>query len=88
MKNIPSINLELTGKNIIRMRKRCGVSVKDLQHYFGFATPQAIYKWQHGTSLPTVDNLLVLARIFQTTIEEILVLNESQGAFVFGTSCR
>lgn len=88
MKNIPSINLELTGKNIIRMRKRCGVSVKDLQQYFGFATPQAIYKWQHGTCLPTVDNLLVLARIFQTTIEEILVLNESQGAFVFGASYR
>lgn len=80
---IPSINLELTGKNIIRLRKRSGVSVKDLQRCFGFSTPQAIYKWQHGTSLPTIDNMLVLARIFHTTIEDILVLNEGQGAFVF-----
>lgn len=79
----PSINLELTGKNITRLRKLSGMSVKELQSYFGFGTPQAIYKWQHGVSLPTVDNLLALARLFHTTIEDILVLNEGQGTFVF-----
>ncbi|MBO7516011.1 MAG: helix-turn-helix transcriptional regulator [Lachnospiraceae bacterium] len=63
-----------TGRNIIRMRRAAGMSVKDLQAVFGFATPQAIYKWQHGTAMPTVDNLVALALIFGVSIEEIIVV--------------
>jgi transcriptional regulator with XRE-family HTH domain len=62
--NFPTINLVATGQNIVRLRKAAGLSVKDLQDIFGFATPQAIYKWQKGTAMPTIDNLLVLAMIF------------------------
>lgn len=43
---------------------------------FGFATPQAIYKWQQGISLPTVDNLVVLAAVFQVKIDDILVVDD------------
>ncbi|MBQ6876599.1 MAG: helix-turn-helix transcriptional regulator [Lachnospiraceae bacterium] len=46
--NIPTIDLIETGKNITRLRKEKGLSVKDLQKIFGFTTPQAIYKWHHG----------------------------------------
>ena len=41
---------------------------------FGFTTPQAIYKWQHGTAMPTIDNLVVLAAVLDVTIDEILVV--------------
>ena len=51
------------------------MSVKDLQDIFGFATPQAIYKWQHGTTLPTIDNLIVLAAVFQVHVEDILAVD-------------
>ena len=47
--------------------------MKDIQEIFGFSTPQAIYKWQRGVTLPTVDNLVVLAAVFGTTVDEILV---------------
>ena len=60
MRQIPAIDLVATGQNIARLRDARGMTVRDLQEIFGFATPQAIYKWQHGTALPTVDNLLVL----------------------------
>ncbi len=40
--NFPTINLMATGQNIVRLRKAAGLSVKDLQDIFGFATPQAI----------------------------------------------
>jgi transcriptional regulator with XRE-family HTH domain len=63
MFNLPTINMVKTGQNIIRLRKAQGLSVKDLQDVFGFTTPQAIYKWQQGTALPTVDNLVVLAAL-------------------------
>ena len=72
--NIPMIDLIETGKNITRLRKEKGLSVKDLQKIFGFTTPQAIYKWQHGTALPTIDNLIVLSKIFQVRVDDIIVV--------------
>ncbi len=75
MLNIPTIDMVATGQNIIRLRQQNGLSVKELQEIFGFTTPQAIYKWQHGTALPTLDNLLVLAAVFQVHMEDILVVN-------------
>ena len=74
MGQIPSIDMIKTGENIDRLRKKNGLSVKQLQDLFGFSTPQAIYKWQHGTALPSVDNLVALSAIFQVSVEEILVL--------------
>lgn len=72
--NIPVIDMVKTGQNIRNLREQAGLSVKDLQDVFGFATPQAIYKWQHGTAMPTIDNLVVLAAVFEVRIDEILVL--------------
>ncbi len=53
MITIPAIDMAATGRNIARMRQNAGLTVKDLQNFFGFATPQAIYKWQHGTAMPS-----------------------------------
>ena len=73
---IPTIDMVRTGQNINRLRKLAGVSVKDLQDVFGFATPQAIYKWQHGTALPTIDNLVVLAMLLHVSMDEIIVVEQ------------
>lgn len=54
---MPAIDMMATGRNIVRLREAAGLAVKELQDIFGFATPQAIYKWQHGTAMPTIDNL-------------------------------
>ena len=71
---MPVIDMVATGKNIERMRKTAGLSVRDLKDVFGFATPQAIYKWQHGTAMPTIDNLVVLAALLQVKVDDILVV--------------
>ena len=73
MNHIPVINMTATGTNIEKHRKAAGLTVKDVQDIFGFATPQAIYKWQHGTAMPTIDNLVVLAAIFGVTIDDLIV---------------
>ena len=73
MVNLPVIDMVRTGQNIGRLRKQAGLSVRDLQDIFGFATPQAIYKWQQGAALPTIDNLVVLAAVLQVRLEDILV---------------
>ena len=73
---MPRIDLIKTGDNIYRFREKAGLSVKDLQNIFGFNNVQAIYKWQKGESLPTVDNLVILSRLFKVSIEEILVITD------------
>lgn len=75
MFTLPTINMVKTGQNIMRLRKQAGLSVKDLQDIFGFSTPQAIYKWQHGAAMPTIDNLVVLAAVLQVTMDEIVVVD-------------
>ena len=74
---IPIIDPALTGANIVNLRKNAGLSVKDMQAIFGFHSPQAIYKWQSGAALPTLDNLIILAALFNVQIEEILVTTSS-----------
>ena len=59
------IDLVATGDNIRRLRMERGMTVRDLQNYFGFEEPRAIYKWQKGESLPTVDNLYALGTLFE-----------------------
>lgn len=77
MSNMPIIDMIKTGQNIKKLRKEMGLSVKDLQIIFGFTTPQAIYKWQHGDCMPSIDNLVVLATIFQVRMEDILVIDKA-----------
>ena len=69
----PVIDLAATGNNIKRLRQERGLTVRQVQSYFGFEEPQAIYKWQRGESLPTVDNLFALGRLLDVSMDEILV---------------
>ena len=69
----PTIDPAATGRNITRLRRERGLSVKQLQAFFGFEDPQAIYKWQWGKSLPSVDNLYALSMLLNVPMNEILV---------------
>lgn len=69
----PVIDPVATGENIIRLRKARGLTVRQLQEWFGFEEPQAIYKWQRGKSLPSVDNLYALGKLLDVPMDSILV---------------
>ena len=75
MFTMPTIDMVATGRTIVRLREAAGMTVRDIQDIFGFATPQAVYKWQHGTAMPTIDNLVVLAAVFEVTVDQILVVD-------------
>ena len=75
MVTFPAIDMEATGQNITKLRKDAGLTVRDLQGMFGFTTPQAIYKWQKGTAMPTQDNLVVLAVVFNVPIDDIIIVD-------------
>ena len=70
---IPVIDMAATGRNISRLRKEAGLSVKELQEKMELASLQAIYKWQHGDNIPSVDNLIILADVLGVTMDDIIV---------------
>ena len=87
-----------TGKNIARLRKAHGYTVAELQEFFGFEAPQALYKWQQGKTLPSTDNLFALSQFLGVNMEDILVAekpkfqvlpqDETCGSDFFGNPVR
>ena len=71
---IPVIDLIATGHSINQKRLTAGLEVKDIQQACGFSTPNAVYKWIHGQNLPTIDNIIILASLLETTVDDILVI--------------
>lgn len=56
MGDLPHINVDATGKQLKRIRKEHNFSVQDIQHQIGLISAQAIYKWERGQALPSLDN--------------------------------
>lgn len=73
-----AVDLKKTGLKIKELRKQNNFSVRQLQYYFKFTTTQAIYAWERGESVPTIDNLLLLANIFNVNITDILVTQDEK----------
>ncbi len=66
-----------TGKNIKRLLDKNDYKVSDLpNNLLPVSTTNAIYKWINGQSLPTVDNLVILAKLFDCSMDDILVLED------------
>lgn len=68
----PVIDTVAVGIRIRDLRKQNKLTVEDISSCMGFESVQAVYKWQRGDSLPTVDNLFALSKLFGTSIEYIL----------------
>lgn len=68
----PILDAKATGERIKELRKAHHLKVEDIARFMGFESEQAVYKWQRGDSLPTVDNLYALSRLFDTTVDDIL----------------
>lgn len=76
LNNFPHVSVKKTGRNIQRLMLEKNLSVSDIQDAMGFEYPQAIYKWFRGNCLPTVENLIRLAILFETTIEKIVIIED------------
>lgn len=71
---LPSIDVEATAQRIDVRRIENYFSVRDhLQNVFGFSSPQAVYGWIRARSVPSIDNLVVLASVLHTTIDDLIV---------------
>lgn len=66
------VDMVAVGKRIRSFRKQQGISMNQMVDFFDIS-PQALYKWERGESLPEIQNLLALSRFLKVSIDELLV---------------
>jgi len=71
--NYPVIDSYATGERIRQLRIKNHLRVEDICDFMQFESVQAVYKWQSGKSLPSVDNLYALSKLFKVPVEDIIV---------------
>lgn len=85
--NYPTIDLKATGERIKQLRKEKHLKVREISEFMGFSEPQAVYKWQRGDSLPTVDNLYALSILFETPMEQIIIVRGEDAVIASSLFC-
>lgn len=76
----PVLDMQATGRRIRELRQMHKISIQTLRESMQLESVQAIYKWERGASVPSLDNLILLSKIFETPIESILVIHDDEQA--------
>lgn len=63
------------GKKLTQYRKKYNLTQDEIAERL-FVTRQLVSKWENGTGVPSIDCLLELCKLYETTFEDILCLNE------------
>lgn len=77
----PVLDPVATGQNLYRISRERDMTPKDIRKALNLGSVQAIYKWYSGQSIPGIDSLAALARLFNVPIDEILVLKNGDLPF-------
>lgn len=59
------------GKKLMDLRVGQGISQLEVAEKLGVAR-QTISRWESGAAMPSADNLLYLARLYQVTVDDLL----------------
>ena len=72
----PVLDLEGTGKKLKSLMNAKGITPRRVQTACGFPRVQSVYNWFNGRNLPTLDNLVVLARVLGVKVDDIIVTRD------------
>lgn len=67
------IDIVLTGKRIHSVMDEKGYSIREIQEILNLSCPQPVYRWINGRTLPSVDNLYRLHKIFGVHMEDMII---------------
>ena len=65
------------GKKIKQLRKFSGMTQEQLAEKLNISR-QALSKWENGTSMPDVESVVRISMLFQISLEELLLKEESK----------
>lgn len=66
------VDMIATGQRIHDLRVKAGMTIKNIQDACGI-TATSVCNWQNGKSVPTVDNLVILAALWNVGLDDIVV---------------
>lgn len=69
---MPTIDMTATGQKIRELRMAAKMTIGDVQQATGVSAA-AVTRWQRGSTLPSIDNMVILAAIWHVKIDEIIV---------------
>lgn len=72
---MPCVDMVATGERIRSLREAAGMRISDIQDACGGISANAVCKWQRGDAMPSIDNLVILAAIFNVRLDDIVVIN-------------
>ncbi|MEE8706534.1 MAG: helix-turn-helix domain-containing protein [Oscillospiraceae bacterium] len=64
------MNIEIANR-MVQLRKKKGLSQEELAEKLGISR-QAVSKWERAESSPDTDNLILLARLYQISLDDLL----------------
>lgn len=67
-----TIDMKGTGNKIRDMRKKSGMTIKQIQDACGISAA-AVCKWQNGQALLSIDNLLILSVLWNVKMDDLVV---------------
>lgn len=68
----PMIDRKKTGERIRALMERKGLSVEDVQKQLYLGSPQTVYHWLSGRSLPNLDTLYALSELLGASMDVII----------------
>lgn len=69
-----SIDMYATGQKIKAQMSCANMSARDMATACGLATPNAVWRWQKGQVLPTLDNMVIIADACGCRLDDLIAL--------------
>ena len=74
-RDYPTINVIETGRHLKCLMMDRGLTVRDIQVFLKLASPQGVYHWFEGKSMPSLDHIYALSELFQKPVDLLLIGN-------------
>ena len=68
------VDKKATGLNIYRLLVCSALTREEVAEFLELTSPRVIYDWMNGIKLPSTENLLNLAKLFNVPVEDILAI--------------
>ena len=66
------LNKKSTGENIRKLILTSNFSYEDIAEFLQLNSPRVIYEWVNGEKMPSLENFINLALIFNVKLESII----------------